>query len=332
MLYHCAVIGLGNIGFKFSFDPKRRKTQTHVEAYKKCRFTKLVGAVEVDPETIQFFRKTNPDIPVYKSVKDLFCSHKLDLVSICVPTKDHFSIFSEITKHNVLAIFCEKPLSHSVDESKKMVKFILKKKMLLTVNYSRRWQASYNLVKKMIADGKIGRVNAVNSFYPGRIYAVGSHLFDAIFMLTGYAPISVSASYIGRNIDPSISGWFRLKNGNNYAFANFTSTGKKEDLIFEIDVIGNRGRVRITNNGSNIEYCVFKESIRYSEYRELTMQKVKMPTEDDKFIAAISDIVNVLEGKYKRTRCSGEDALLVDRVIEKAIISAEKKGVVETIT
>ena len=72
MQYSAAVIGLGNIGFKFSCDQKRKGTWTHVDAYAGCPSTALVGAVEIDKETIDLFHLKYPDIPVYSTVKDLF--------------------------------------------------------------------------------------------------------------------------------------------------------------------------------------------------------------------------------------------------------------------
>lgn len=328
MRYNCAVIGLGNIGFKFSLDPNRKETWAHVEAYKKCTYTKLVGAVEIAPENIQIFESNNPDTPVYSTIQDLFSNQKVDLVSICVPTKEHFSVFSELIKYDLKAIFCEKPLSYSLEESKKMVKFAKDKKIVLAVNYSRRWQNSYNLVRNMIKEGKVGRISAVNAFYPGQIYNIGSHLFDTVIMLTEFEPIMLSAAKINDNCDPSISGWLKCKND---IFVTFSATGKREDLIFEIDIIGDGGRLRIVDNGTKIEQSIFKESKRYSGYRELVAQEVEMPGENDRFIDAIIDIIQTLEGGQEDTRCSGMNGLRVDRIIEKTISSANRNGAFENI-
>ena len=331
MRYNCAVIGLGNIGFKFGLDPKRKGTWSHVDAYKKCTSTDLVGAVEIDSQNIQIFKKISPGIPVYNTIQDLFSKHKIDIVSICVPTKEHFPVFSKVANCNVRAIFCEKPLSGSVDESKAMVNLAQRKKLLLAVNYSRRWQASYNLVRKTINDGKIGKIKIINSYYPSQIFNVGSHLFDTLMMLAKSVPSRVNAVNIQDNPDPSISGWFILKHNGDDIFVSFSSTSKREDLIFEIDIIGDEGRVRITDNGYNIELFLFEESKRYSGYRELVPKKIRQAPENDRFVDAVLDIVQVLDGKGEKVKCSGEDGLFVDRIVEKAISSANKDGVLEYI-
>lgn len=327
MRYNCAVIGLGNIGSKFSLDPKRKGTWTHVEAYKKCIYTKLVGTVEIASENIQIFESNNPDIPVYNTIRDLFSNHRIDLVSICVPTKEHFSVFSEVVNCGPRAIFCEKPLSGSLADSKKMVNLAQKKNLTLTVNYLRRWQSSYNLVSRIIDSGKIGEIKSVNSYYPGHIYTMGSHLFDTLLMLVKFIPTMVSAANIQDSPDPSISGWFILKHNSNGIFASFSATGRREDLIFEIDIIGDEGRLRISDNGYNIELFLFEESKRYSGYRELALKEIKQPHENDRFVDAVLDIVQVLDGKRERVKCSGEDALFVDEMIEMAVTSARENRV-----
>lgn len=327
-LYNCAVIGLGNIGYKFNLDPKRKETWTHVEAYSKCSVTKLIATVEVDLQAAQVFKDGNPDIPVYSTIRDLFSNHKVDIVSICVPTKYHFPVFSEVIKHDIKAIFCEKPLSYCVQESEKMVELAKEKGIYLAVNYTRQWQNTYYLARQIIEKNNIGQVKVVNSFYPGQIYNIGSHLFNAVMLVSGIRPFAVSAVKVNEEQDPSLSGWLKCREN---IFFTFSSTGKREDLIFEIDVIGQQGRIRIADNGSNVERFMFKESKRYSGYRELVAEEFDLLPENDRFLEAVLDIVDVIEGKRKSVRCSGEDALFVDRIIEKAVISAEKGGSVENI-
>ena len=327
MRYKCAVIGLGRIGSSFGSDPKRTgQTWTHTDAYKKCAFTELTGAVEIDPKSEERFKKANPDVPVYKTIKDLFGKHKIDMVSICTPTEKHFHIFSELTKHDVKAIFCEKPLSGSVGESEKIVSISRDKGIVSAVNYSRRWQASYNLVADLIKSARIGKVVSINCYYPGQVRNVGSHLFDSLIFLTSSKPLEVSAVATSNDPDPSLNGWIKF---DNNIFATFSSTGKTENLIFEIDIIGEKGRITVSDNGSRVESHLFKESPRFTGYRELRPEKIEQPSSNDRFVEALSDMVQVIEGKRKKVKCTPEDGLLVDRLIEKALVSAKKSGVPE---
>jgi predicted dehydrogenase len=326
MVFQTAVIGLGNIGFKFSYDEKRAGTWSHVDAYGKCPSTNLVAAVEIDKVTIDLFHTRYPSIPVYSTVEALFAEHTIDIVSLCVPTKLHYPMFKKVSQYSVKAIFCEKPLSLSVGESREMVRLAQENGILLAINYTRRWQNSYIFVKKLIDEGKIGNITAITAYYPGQIYNIGSHLFDTVRMISGLQSVTASAIKINDAPDPSISGWLLSENN---VFFSFVATGKHEDLIFEIDVVGDLGRIRILENGEKVEYFSFQKSKRYSSYRELVPVHIAQPLSNDRFADAIQNIADVLGGSSGSVLCSGTDGLYVDMMLESVLDAASNMRVTE---
>ncbi len=326
MVFQAAVIGLGNIGFKFSYDEKREGTWSHVDAYGKCPSINLTAAVEIDKTTIDLFHSRYPGIPVYSTVEALFAAHTIDIVSLCVPTKMHYPMFKKISQYPVKAIFCEKPLSLSVAESREMVRIAEENCILLAVNYTRRWQNSYIFVKKLIDEGKIGKITAITACYPGQIYNIGSHLFDTVRMISGLRPGSASAIKVNDGPDPSLSGWFLSE---DKVFFSFIATGKREDLIFEIDAVGDQGRIRIIENGDKVEYYAFQESKRYSSYRELVPVHITQPLPNDRFADAVQNIADVLSGSAPCIHCSGIDGLYVDMMIESLLHAADNQQVTE---
>ena len=291
-----AVIGLGNIGFQFNLDPLRKGTRSHVAAYQKCNKTKLLGAVEVNKEKINIFKKYYKNIPVFRTVKELMRNLSIDMVSICTPTSSHYSILRELIAYPIKAIFCEKPLALNIAEGKKMIQMCKKNKVILAVNHTRRWDSSYLFVKKIIKSGRIGKIKAISAFYSGQIFNIGTHLFDAISMLIEKNVEALSGFFSDKrdNSDPSISGWIKF---NGDIPCTVITTGKKEDLIFEIDILGNEGRIRILENGQKVECYTFTKSKRYSGYRELELMPLKMPIKKDRFVEAINNICTAIQDK-----------------------------------
>ena len=55
-----------------------------------------------------------------------------------------------------------------VHEFEEMVEFAREKKIMLAVNYTRRWQNSFILAKKIVDTGKMGNIRAVTAYYSGR--------------------------------------------------------------------------------------------------------------------------------------------------------------------
>ncbi len=325
-MFKAAVIGLGNIGFRLNLDPKRKDTWSHVAAYDRCPYTELAAAVEINPENIELFKGQYEHVPVFGSVREMMETLDIDIISICTPTPSHCGIMEEVTTYPVRAIFCEKPFAASIDDGIKMLNACEHKRIVLAVNHTRRWDDNYLFVRDLILEGKIGSVKAVNAIYPGQIFNIGTHLIDTVrmFLPTLDARAVSGVFFNNDNVDPHVSGWIDF--GGQVPFT-MIATGKREDLIFEIDVIGDEGRLRSVHNGDRIEWYVFEESPRYSGYRELKMMPIGPVQKRDRLVEAINDIVSVLRGNKQQVNCSGKDGLAAIELCLSIFESARKGGV-----
>jgi predicted dehydrogenase len=320
-----AVIGLGNIGFKFDLDPLRKYTWSHVSAYTKCSKTRLMGAVEVDQTNVRLFRQHKQDIPVFSTIEQLMEHVTPEVISICTPTETHYDILKELLKYPFLkGIFCEKPFVANIAEAEEIIGAGKKQNVVIAVNHIRRWDSAYICTRKMIMDGKIGRVKAISGFYSGKIFNIGTHLFDAVRMLSGEEAQCLSG--ISSNADasdPDVSGWLQFGNG---IFCTILSSGKREDLIFEIDILGDEGRIKVLENGETIEWYTFKESGKYSGYRELKPEKVTMPLINDRLIQAVLNICSVIDGTESELNCSALDGFKAMMLSSALCESAKNNG------
>jgi len=268
----------------------------------------LSGAVEVDDGKIEAFKTKYAKVPVFKTVDELMRNVEPHIVSICTGTSSHHSILKNVADYPVKGIFCEKPLASTMAESKAMVGMCSEKKIAFAVNHTRRWDTNYLFAQKLISDGTIGRVKAVTALYPGQVFNMGTHLMDTVRMLIRKdAKRICGISFNIENVDPSVSGFIEF---DEDVPCTFISTGKREDMIFEIDVIGDDGRLRVIENGEKIELYVFTDSKRYSGYRELEMRSFQIPPQRDRFVEAVDDICSVLEGKKHEVNCSGKDGMM----------------------
>ena len=173
-------------------------------------------------------------------------------------------------------------------------------------------------------NGDIGRVEAANAIYCGGVLNIGSHLFDTIRMLTEKNVKAASGiRQGGGTADPEISGWISLDGGIP---CSVISTGIRENLIFEIDIIGSAGRLRISENGEKVEVFLFMDSKRYSGYREpCPVPTGRRIARKDRFIEAVKDIIAVVEGKKPDVNCSGFDGL-ASLSISYAMLRSSQKG------
>lgn len=319
-----AVIGLGNIGFMFDHDPLRKGVWSHVAAYERSFNILLASAVEVDESKIALFQKHYNGVPVYQRISDLMSHNPPDIVSICTPTTTHYDIMRELIRYPVKGIFCEKPLSFDIGQASEMVRLCDEKGIVLAVNHTRRWDDHFMYVKAVIRGGEIGTIRTINMIYPGQIFNIGTHLLDALRMVAGRTPFMVSGiSSDPDKEDPDISGWLQF---DDHTLCTINAVGKREDLILEMDFIGDTGRIKIVENGETIERYDFQESARYSGYRELKPVSVEVVPLKDRFVEAVSDLALVIKGEKDSVNCTGRDGLAALELICALMESDREKG------
>lgn len=323
--YKGAVIGLGNIGYLFSRDTKRVGTWSHSLAYHGCERTELTAGVDPDPLKRSLFAEEFPNARLFATAEDLFAAFVPDIVSICTPTAMHFPLFQEVASRPVRGIICEKPFADNLEQARQMTQLARRRGLVVTVNHLRRWNNNYRLAADLIAQGRIGRLTALHAFYPGQLYNIGTHVIDTLLMMAGRKPLSVSGTQVESPDpnDPSVTGLLCLEDGLT---CTFTATGRRLDLIMEIDVIGAEGRIRVINNGNSVELYRFEESPNYSDYRELMPQPLAAPGPGDLLMNTVLDMTKVLDGVKDKPACSAADGYWTMAVIDALLDSMRAGG------
>jgi len=306
MKLKAGIIGLGNIGSLFDEDPKRKAVWSHAGAYLASHKVEIIAGADTDSNRLDKFSRRCPHAGLYQDYREMLSDNRLDIVSICTPTASHFKIFSRATSSDIKAVFCEKPIAARVEDARRMVAASRTKNIILAVNHTRRWDPRYLRVKEYIDQGRIGEVRSITGNYSDKVFMVGTHLVDTIRLYGGDIDWVVGEGSNLDSDDPGISGLLSFKNG---ARGFIIDNGKRENLIFEIDVLGAQGRVRIIDNGYHTEFLHFEKSDRFSGYRELKRQPLKkLKTGKSPLAAAIGNIIECIE-KGGEPACTGEDGL-----------------------
>jgi predicted dehydrogenase len=93
----------------------------------------------------------------------------------------------------------------------------------LVINHNRRFNPNYRRLRDLVAEGKLGELSSGTIRWGnGRLGNVGTHMLDALAMLTGRKIVAVSATLdLSRKpdcrgpefADPGGFGWVRLESG-----------------------------------------------------------------------------------------------------------------------
>lgn len=90
---------------------------------------------------------------------------RIDYVTIVTPNDDHFGPADAAASAGI-AVLCEKPLTTTLDEAKRLAATVAKSGVPFVVAYTYTGFPMVMLAKQMVRDGKIGEVRKVEAWYP----------------------------------------------------------------------------------------------------------------------------------------------------------------------
>lgn len=145
-----AHIGVGNMGFE---DLKAIASHPNVIVNALC---------DVDSNYLKKAHELFPKAKIFKDYRELFDSISNEIDAVIVSTPDHtHAPASMLAMQNNKAVYCQKPLSHYVSESRMMRKMAQEKGLVTQMGIQVHSFYDYQLATKMIRKGVIGKVRKV---------------------------------------------------------------------------------------------------------------------------------------------------------------------------
>ena len=323
----CAVIGCGRIGCGFD-DDLSKIIKTHAGSYYKNSQTNLVALCDMDVNKLKKYGKKYNITKLYENSSKMFKEENIECVSICTLVETHLELVKEAAKFNVKGIFLEKPISSSLKEAQEIIDICKKNKISLMIDHQRRFDPFYNNIQQLINQKKIGRIQTINVYYGSGIANTGSHLFDLIRLFFG--EIISLKSHASKNnsnniMDPNFDIRLEL---SNKIICNIIALNYENYGLFEMDIIGTTGRIKLNLASNQIEY--FKiDSTDSLVYKKLTKNKIKIKRSKQSPIQlGIKNLIEVIKTK-KQLKCTGLDGYKSLELIIASINSAKKGRKIE---
>ena len=292
MRYRAALIGCGKIGSLYADDPRMKgDVYSHAEAYVRCPGTELVAVCDADPASAAQCAARWQVAASFTDVDAMVRSVRPELVSVCTPDATHFGVVSQLlaAAHPPRAILCEKPLALSVAQGRQMVAAAAERGVVLAVMFMRRHARNFQALKQLLAAGELGAVQAVHGWYTKGVVHNGSHWFDLLRFLVGEVSwVQAWNRCADDAADPTLDVLLGLQHG---ALASLQGCDPRLFNVFEMDVMGTAGRVRITDNGYSIVCTRAADSPRYTGYRELVPLPCELGDRRDVMLHAVEDLV-----------------------------------------
>jgi len=311
------IVGCGNIAGGFDQGrPAGYLPYTHAGAYSRDERFRLVACVEPDDSRRSEFMAAW-GVPVgFRSIQEALGScHHFDVISICSPTDCHAHDLEIASRLSPKLIFCEKPLTTSVAETKRLVAECAQLNIPLAVNYTRRWDAEVIKLQADMQSGRWGTLRSVVGYYNKGIANNGSHMLDLLHLLIG--PMDIVK--VGKPIDdffvddPAVPVWLEGAQGTSVLLA---CGHAKDYAIFELQLVFSQGTVTMEEGGLFWRERRVQDSETFKGYRTLEAGVRRAGQYPSAMLNAIDNIYRAIT--YGDPMAStGESALAAQCVCEQ---------------
>jgi scyllo-inositol 2-dehydrogenase (NAD+) len=122
----------------------------------------------------------------YRDYRSMIQEESLDIVSVATRTSIRPEILMHAAKHRMMGIYCEKPLSRTLEEADAIVDLVPKAGTAFVYGPQRRYMSGFVGVRQAIVSGRIGPVRDISIRWPaGPLLWRHPHSVDLACFLAG---------------------------------------------------------------------------------------------------------------------------------------------------
>ncbi len=325
--FRAAVIGCGFIGCGQPLSSADVGVFSHADAYLASNSTSLVALCDSSQARLDQLSTRFSDVATCTSIDECLETHQPEIVSIATPDETHFEMAMKVCAFpGVRGVLLEKPIALTSFEGHQVVAIAKANNVRLAVNYSRRYTKRFQFIAEQIKAGVLGDIQAVLGLYTKGILHNGSHWIDLLDMF-GFQVKRVVAhvSVVDEKLGPTPHVTFQLAHGT----ASLAGCDERNFTVFEMDIVGTLGRVRITDGGFSVDWSLAKPSERFTGYTVLAPISGKSDGGmKDAMLNAVDDLTDSVR-TGRKPLSPAETAVTTIEVCEAVLRSVRTQSQVE---
>jgi predicted dehydrogenase len=303
-----AIIGIGHLGSK------------HLKIYDDLRDrVNIVGICDLNQRIARPFAK-HYNVEYYRKYQDL--AGQVDAVSICVPTRSHFSVAKFFLEKDIHCLV-EKPITLNIEEADELIDLARLKNLKLQVGHVERFNSAFESIRHFTKNPLFIECHRLNKF-PHRSLDIGAvmdlmiHDIDIILGLVKSPIEDIQA--VGINVLTRLEDIANVRlTFENGCTCNLTASRVSEEVVRKI-------RIFLKNTYISLDY-VKQEAFIYKK-QAFRIVKHSLPIEKEeplkKELGSFLDCIvhntePVVSGE------DGRDALRLALTIGEKIWAANQK-------
>ena len=328
MVYRAALIGCGRIASEFADEPGFADAGvcTHAQAYAACKGTQLVAVCDNDAARLDRCGDRWNVAARYRDAGRLLAEQRPEIVSVCTPDPSHYEVVrAALLAEGVRAVLAEKPLALRIEQACELVDLAAKQGVVLAVNYVRRYAERIVWLREFVRSGGMGMVRLVGGLYSKGILHSGTHWIDlARFLLGDVLRVAGRNRLHEAGDDPTLDVHLEF---DGSAVGELFGCSEDNFSVFEMDLIGTRGRARLYESGDTVEIFTVVDNVPSAGYRWLKRNSRTENCLRDVLLKVVENLVQCLQSGAA-PQCTGEDAV---RALEIGMAARKAAGTGQTV-
>ena len=332
-----AIIGCGLIGAQWDAkDTSPAFSLTHAAGFTKHRRAQLVAMCDHDADKARQAAQRWCAKAAYSDPRALFTEHEVDVAVVASSSAARWEVIEPALAAGVKVLVIEKPLSTTLDESRKLAAAIDAAGAKSIINFSRHWDPSMGALREKIRAGGMGPLQRIVGTYGKGISNNGSHMIDLCAFLCDARP--VRARSLGSPLGATEAGWdagkdrawdaqveFERQDGSRIQLT-MLATDQSAFTCFELRVIGRQAICDMSKGGRSIVYAEIKDDPNYAGYR-IPGEAVTQPARAlEAMDWMVDEALRLAAGEIQASRCDAHNALLTAMTVDAINRSAQGDG------
>jgi len=230
---------------------------------------------------------------VYTDHREMLRTERPELVIVALWTPLHLPVFKDCVDAGVRAVHSEKPMAPTWGECREMAALAESSGVQLTFCHQRRFARGNQLARKLIAEGRFGKIERLDLYSPPNLLDCGTHTFDQALSFLGEPGVK----WVMASVDTSkLLKWFDVEAEGmatgTIVFegdvrAHFQTGGPDMDIWGGVRILGSEGFLEVTWDGEFRRGAVYADS----SWQPPTME----PDVEGPMIATIRDAIDCME-------------------------------------
>ena len=278
---------------------------SHLSALAAIPNVNVIAGCDISTEAQSLFHErwdaTWPGANTYTDFREMLAQEQIDLLCVATPDHLHGDVVRVAAESGVKAIFCEKPMSTNLADVDSMIAAIDAHGVVVNVNNTRRWVATYVAAREWVRAGDIGTLSHISVHFGGEramLWRNHSHFLDLFNYFSESNP-----SWVMGELEPGFENCGTTSGGNGGRDAHL-EPGVNAYIAFENGVRGFLGglksatqQITVDLRGSTGRIVVDDQSASLITVTEHGISATPIIPRGTRFgmHAAIADLINALD-------------------------------------